>query len=376
MNESEIDDLIRKGISDGVFPGACYAFGKTGGKAFSGAVGRYTYCPESPPVQLDTLWDLASVSKVVATTTMAMMFYEAGSLRLEQPVSEILPDFGQNGKGGVTIHNLLVHDSGLVAFRPYHLTKTTPEQVWAAVCEEPLTYPTGSKMIYSDLSMITLQKVLEKLGGSSEDLFLAKHVWPKLEMGETLYNPGIGNPRCSPTENVEPWRTYLRQLRLGWKEADKLAYVHVEAPQFPDAAHWIQGEVHDPTATVLGGVAGHAGLFATVGDLTRFARFMLAKGRGILQESTVEFFTRRDSDRSTRAIGWDTRSRTGYTSAGNLFGPKSYGHTGYTGTCIWIDPDAGMYSILLTNRVHPTSENTKIGDFRPVFNELAVQKAQ
>jgi CubicO group peptidase (beta-lactamase class C family) len=376
MNESEIDALIQQGIHDGVFPGACYAFGKIGGKAFSGAVGRYTYCPESPPVALDTLWDMASVSKVVATTTMAMMFYEVGSLTLEQPVSEILPEFGQNGKYAVMIHNLLVHDSGLIAFRPYHLTKTTPEQVWAAVCEEPLTYPTGSKMIYSDLSMITLQKVLEKLSARTEDGFLAEHVWPKLNMRNTLYNPGIGTPRCSPTENVEPWRTYLRQLRMGWKEADKLMYIHIAAPQFPDAAHWIQGEVHDPTATVLGGVAGHAGLFSTVGDLTLFAHFMLAKGRGLLKESTVDQFTKRDSELSTRALGWDTRSRTGYTSAGSGFGSKSYGHTGYTGTCIWIDADQGMYSILLTNRVHPTSENTKISDFRPVFNELAVQKAQ
>jgi CubicO group peptidase (beta-lactamase class C family) len=347
---------IEGAIAEGVFPGACYAV--VSGETSTRRHGRYTYCPESPEVQEDTIWDLASVSKVVGMTTAAMLLHDDGLLKLDEPVAQVLPEFAQNGKQAVTVRNLLIHDSGLVAFRPYHRTYTTAEAVWQAVAAEALTFPTGSKMVYSDLSMITMHKVVEKLASERMEAMLERRVWKPLGMVDTQYNPGLGNPRCAPTESVEPWRENLRRLRNA-----------VSAPpEFSDAAFWIQGEVHDPTATVLGGVAGHAGLFSTVGDLVKFAQMMLADGAGLIKPETVRLFTTRNGPASTRGLGWDTKSERG-SSAGSRFGARSYGHTGYTGTSMWIDPDAKVAAILLTNRVHPTSENTRIIQFRPRFHD-------
>ena len=258
-----IDKLLDEAIAEGDFPGACYAFGKLGGNHSSGCRGRFTYCPESPETKPNTLWDLASVSKVVGTTTMAMLLLERGLLKLDQPVADVLSAFRQKN---VTTRNLLVHDSGFIAFRPYQKTCASRDEVWDAICKEPLSYATGSKTVYSDLNMITLQVMLEHLAAQPMDLFLQRNVWEPLQMADTLYNPGIGNPRCAPTDAVEPWRMNLRTLRK--------TQVNV-ADQFPDAAHWIQGEVHDPNALVFGGVAGHAGLFSTTPDLTRFSHLML-----------------------------------------------------------------------------------------------------
>jgi CubicO group peptidase (beta-lactamase class C family) len=168
-------------------------------------------------------------------------------------------------------------------------------------------------------------------------------------MGSTTYRPEI--KRSAPTESVEPWRAELRRLR---------GQSRLEGQIF------IQGEVHDPTATVIGGVAGHAGLFSTLDDLVKYMTF-LQKG-GIVKLGTIREFTRRQDPKSTRALGWDTKSPEG-SSAGTKFGPRSFGHTGYTGTSVWCDPDRGLFAILLTNRVHPTSENTKIIPFRGRFHD-------
>jgi CubicO group peptidase (beta-lactamase class C family) len=361
-----IEDLLQTAIAEGVFPGACYAYGKLDGRGVSGSIGRYTYCPDSPAVSADTIWDLASVSKVVGTTTMAMLMFDKGLLKLDETVGTQLPAFAKAGKERLAMKNLLVHDSGLIAFRPYQKTCTTPEQVWDAICVEPLTYPTGTKMVYSDLNMITLQMVLEHVAGEPMEVFLKRNVWTPLGMEDTQYNPGLGNPRCAPTEGVEPWRATLRQLR-------KTASHAPSVEQFPDAAHWVQGEVHDPNAAVCGGVAGHAGLFSTASDLARFATMMLKGGETMIKPETIRLFTKRQSESSSRALGWDTKSAE-RSSAGAKLGPRSYGHTGYTGTSIWIDPDAKVYSILLTNRVHPTSENTKIIQFRPKFQDAVADE--
>jgi CubicO group peptidase (beta-lactamase class C family) len=359
--------IVATAIETGIFPGACYA-ASNGTRRVVGTSGRYTYCPESPLIRQDTIWDLASVSKVVGMTTAAMLAYDERLLHLDMPVAAVLPAFAQNGKGDITVRNLLIHDSGLIAFRPYHRTLTEPEAVWEAICAEPLNYPTGTRTVYSDLSMITLQKVVEKQMGQPLDVLLRERVWAKLGMPDTQYNPGIGNPRCAPTESVEPWRTTLRKLRQGYLRNAGYSEVRVDGPEHPDAAHWIQGEVHDPTATVIGGVAGHAGLFSTTADLERFAKMMLNEGEDLLRPETVRLFTKRHDERSTRGLGWDTKSPSG-SSAGTKFGPRSYGHTGYTGTSMWIDPDSRTYAILLTNRVHPTSENTRIIGFRPGFHD-------
>lgn len=331
--------LVRQAITDGVFPGAAFALGR-GYEAEARTEGRFTYCPDSRSVADDTLWDLASVSKVIGTTSVAMRFFEAGLLDLDAPVASIVPAFGTNGKERVTVRQLFLHEGGLVAFRPFHKTLSEPAQVRAAVRAEGLSYEPGTKSVYSDLSMIALQEVLETLVGEPLDVLVARAI----RLPETGYHPP--ELRCAPTERVEPWRRDLREKR-GLHFANRVD---------------IQGEVHDPTACLLGGVAGHAGLFAPLGDLVRFCAMLL--DGFIAKLETVRRFTMRHSDRSTRALGWDTDLKW----AGKHQGPRAFGHTGYTGTSIWLDPDDRRWAILLTNRVHPTATNEKLIPFRHVFH--------
>lgn len=373
MDPKPLQSLLEKQIQDGAFPGAAFAI-QRGSQSVTGACGRYTYCPDSPTVEALTIWDLASVSKVVGTTTAAMILHEEGRFDLNAPVASILPTFAQNGKETLTFRNLLVHDSGLIAFRPFQNTCTNPFQINAKVDGESLTYPTGTKMIYSDLNMIALARSIEKITGETLDDYLHHRVFEPLGLRDTGYlrsvgereSPGALDPsRCAPTETVDPWRRELRRLRADFLKRSVSEGKRERGPHFPDQEQYCQGEVHDPTAMVLGGVAGHAGLFSTAPDLLKFCRALL-DGK-IVKRETVDFFVRKQSDLSSRALGWDTKSAP--SSSGTKFGPRSFGHTGYTGTSIWIDPDADLIAILLTNRVHPTSKNTKLIQFRPVFHD-------
>ncbi|MGV3616549.1 MAG: serine hydrolase domain-containing protein [Fimbriimonas sp.] len=376
MDLTPVQKLVDAAIVDGVFPGAVFGVVR-GSEVAVSAHGRYTYCPESPLIAPDTIWDLASVSKVVGTTTAAMRLYEAGKLDLDARVASVLPTFGQNGKDKITFRNLLVHDSGLIAFRPYHRTCTTPEEVIAKVDAEGLTYETGTKMVYSDLNMIALSRSIEILSRSDLDYFLFANVFLPLGMSDTGYlrsagrepSPGALDPSwCAPTETAEPWRFEQRRLRAEFLSKTASERKRRAGVRFADQEIYVQGEVHDPTAMTLGGVAGHAGLFSTAPDLLRFLRALL-DGK-IVRRATVDLFTKRQGNLSSRALGWDTMSAP--SSAGTKFGPRSFGHTGYTGTSVWVDPDRDLAAVLLTNRVHPTSENTKIIRFRPVFHDAVV----
>jgi CubicO group peptidase (beta-lactamase class C family) len=299
-----------------------------------------------------TLWDLASVTKVVATTSLAMIAASAEEGWLDRLVTEFLPEFGANDKGAITVRHLLRHDAGLPAFRPYHLTCDGPEAVRRAIYAETLKYPTGTKSVYSDLGMITLQWVLERHLGGTLDRLATEQVFGPLNMTEITFRPESG--RCAPTEPVEDWRREQRRRR----------------GDATDTNPYVQGEVHDPTAATLDGVAGHAGLFSTMGDLAKFAQAMLANQ--LAPASLQKAFTARQEAKSTRGLGWDTKSETG-SSAGERFGPRSYGHTGFTGTSLWIDPDTRRWAVLLSNRVHPTAENRKILAVRPNFHDAVVE---
>lgn len=356
------DKVVAEAIADGAFPGACYAVGHEGSVSTK-AFGRFMYCEESNPVQTDTVWDLASVSKVVGTTTAAMLMVDAGKLDLDAPVARTIPEFGANGKGAITVRNLLMHDSGLAAFHAYQRQYRKASEVLDAIYADPLAYPTGTKTVYSDLGIISLAKVIERVSGSSLDNLLRDRVFGPLGMRDTMYNPPEPvRRRCAPTETVEPWRAEVREMR--GLEVRSSACPHAHAQEF------IQGEVHDPNAMLLGGVAGHAGLFSTAGDLAVFLTMLLHQGRHadlqLIQPATVDLFTKRVGEGSTRALGWDTKSAEG-SSAGTKFSMRSFGHTGYTGTCVWTDPEHRMFGILLANRVHPTSENLKISQVRPRF---------
>jgi CubicO group peptidase (beta-lactamase class C family) len=277
-----------------------------------------------------------------------MLLVDDGKLDLDERVATYLPEFARGGKGNVCIRNLLLHNSGLAAFHLYYKRLATADAVFDSICAEPLAYPTGTRTVYSDLGFITLGRVIERIAGRPLDVFTRERIFAPLGMRNTLYRPPEPlRARCAPTE-VD---TYWRMRR-------------------------VQGTVHDETADLLGGVSGHAGLFSTAGDLARFAQMLLDRGmsggRRFLRAETVDLFTRCVPPGS-RALGWDTRSAAG-SSAGHWFSLRSYGHTGFTGTSLWIDPEQRSFVVFLTNRVHPTRENKRLLAFRAVLHD-AVREA-
>lgn len=364
-----IDDLVSRAITDGVFPGAAYAIGKGGKTVHIAAAGRHMYCPDSPPAQVDTIWDMASCSKVMGCTPAAMVLFDEGKLKLDEPVVKVLPDFGQNGKDKITVRNLLLHDSGLEADLPHVESHNTAEEFMKGVYESKLAYPTGTKTVYSDLSMITLGKMIEKITGQGLDAFVKERVFDPIGMSDSMYRvlPALRS-RCAPTEPVDDWRKNLRQMR-----GEKF----VPTPGcHPDAHLYIQGEVHDPSAEVLNGVSGNAGVFSTAPDVCKYAQMMLdegvANGKRIIKAETIRTWTHRQNPHSSRGLGWDT-THGPYSQFASAFSSKSYGHTGYTGTSIWIDPEGQVYGILLTNRVFPTAENNKLTHFRRQFYDAVAE---
>ena len=345
----KVDSLISASISDGAFPGAAVAVGRNGILAKLDAYGYYTY-EKRVPVTTRSRFDLASLTKVVATTTGAMKLYEDGKLNLDARVVDYLPEFGQGGKSDVRIRHLLTHSAGLIPFRAFHREGiTTREALIDTIMAEKLLYEPGTESRYSDLGMISLALVIEEITDRPFAEWMEDNVFQPLGMTDTGYRGHISDSAIVPTELDESFRRRL-----------------------------IQGEVHDETAWILGGVSGNAGLFSTAEDLSKFA-FMLVNdgfvnGIQFLKPETIRTFTKpQDPDVHTRALGWDTISPDGFTSAGEHFGPNSFGHTGYTGTSIWIDRDQDLFVILLSNRVHPTRENGKIVQVRPKLADIAHQ---
>lgn len=337
-------ELCESGIAKQAFPGAAFVIGN-GDESVFGYAGRHTYDLSSPAIGSESLFDMASVTKVMATTPAAMLLVDDEKLDIERPVAAYLPSFVGENKEVITPRNLLLHDSGLPAYAT--LTKyATKEEARSAVLALPLRTKPGEKTEYSCMSMITLMQVVESILGEPMDAFLKRRLWEPLGMYETMYNPPEAlKPRCVPTEEDKTLRKRL-----------------------------IQGEVHDPAAWACGGVSGNAGVFSSVRDVDRYLRLMLDKGafagKQIVCASTIETWTKRAEPKSTRGLGWDTKSARG-SSAGSKFSMRSFGHTGFTGTSVWVDPENGIYAALLTNRVYPTAENPKITAFRPKFHDLA-----
>ena len=349
---ASVDSVIENAISDSSFPGAVLLVQMNGKIILRRAYGHYTYDPASGNIRLNTMFDLASCTKVVATTTATMMCYDRGLFKLDDKVSEYLPQFGKNGKQNITIRNLLVHDSGLApdikSYKIYNPNENKTNKIMNEIYNDSLSYPTGTKSVYSDLNFIVLGKIIEKVTGVPLDKFCYKNIFKPLKMKSTMFNPPSSLIyRIAPTEIDNYWRFRL-----------------------------IRGTVHDETAQLLGGVAGHAGLFSTTGDIAKLMQMLLQKGRykgkNYIRKSTVEMFTKKQSDLSSRALGWDTKSPE-YSSAGHLFSSLSYGHTGFTGTSIWVDPVRNLFVIFLTNRVYPTRNNLKILKVRPLVHDAIMQ---
>ena len=341
---ADVDRLLETYQQRGAFPGGVLAVGDRSGLIHLHPFGRLSYAPDARPVKADTLYDLASLTKVVATTTMAMILVDERRLDLDRPVQDFLPAFQGPGKEAVTVRHLLTHSSGLDATAPLFREIRGKAAYVERIAAMDLGYPPGSRSVYSDLGIILLGEILEKTARQPLDAFVQQRVLKPLGMKHTGFRPPIGLwPRIAPTEN-DPWRGRM-----------------------------IQGEVHDENAFAMGGVAPHAGLFSTAGDLARFARMLLNGGGGIVSRQTLDLFTRKagipDSD---RALGCDTKSAEG-SSAGTLFSSRSFGHTGFTGTSIWIDPERQLFVILLTNRVYPTRENNLIREVRPAVADAVVR---
>lgn len=345
---SRVDAIIEEAIRDSAFPCAQVAIMKDGILAYEKAFGTYTYDSASREIDGGTLFDLASTTKVFATTAAVMKLYDQKKLSLDDSVSRFFPQFSEGSKRAVTIRHLLLHTSGLPPFRKLYETCTTPEQTLDSILTTSLVAAPGDSTIYSDLGMIVLGKILEKITGMPLSNFVSQEFYQPLGMNTTVFTPSKAfAATIAPTEVDSIWRKTL-----------------------------VRGSVHDETAALLGGVAGSAGLFSTVSDLAIFMQMMMNKGtyggRRYLSDSTVAKFTRRESPQSKRAFGWDLKSLRG-SSAGDLFSLTSFGHTGFTGTSVWADPQRNLCVIFLTNRVYPSRTNTKIAKVRPALHDAVVQ---
>jgi CubicO group peptidase (beta-lactamase class C family) len=350
-------EVLRQAIADQAFPAASAAVTHQGKLAALKAFGHFTYELESPEVASTTIFDLASVSKVVATTSMAMILYERGLLDLDAPVVVIVPEFARSGSRGseapqkdprrrdVTFRMLLAHSSGLPAYEKLFLHAKTAEDLLAAAFATPLTADPGSNAEYSDIGFIVLGVALGRIADESLDSFCQREVFGPLGMGQTLFNP-------PPT-----WRSAIPPT------ADDRIF----------RGRIIQGEVYDENASLLGGVAGQAGVFAPAQDVATFANALLNGGKPLARPETLALFTRRETSPpgTSRAFGWDTPSAP--SQSGKYFSAGSFGHLGYTGTSLWIDPQRQLSVTLLTNRTWPDCSNKAIKQVRPEFHDAVME---
>lgn len=340
----EIDRAVADGIADGVYPGAVVVVGTPTRILHARGYGHFTWRDDSPVPDPDgSVYDLASLTKVVATTPAAMMLVDAGRLDPDRPVQYYLPAFQGPDKERVTVRHLLEHRSGLRAFLPLNELTTDAEEARARVLAEPLRYPPGTRMEYSDLNAMLLGWVIEAIAGEPLDEFVRRRIYEPAGMADTRFRP--------------PRSERARMVPVGlWR------------------GHPIAGEVHDQNAARLGDVSGHAGLYSTGADLARYAQILLNDGR--LPDGTVLFsagvvhhFTRRGRDH--RALGWEMRNPDDDASTGDLLSSDAFGHGGYTGTSIWIDPQREIFVIVLTNRVFAPRTNRSITKLKAVRARVA-----
>jgi CubicO group peptidase (beta-lactamase class C family) len=328
--DERLDSIMTAAVSGGVSPGASLAVGRHGRLVYLKGFGRTHGDPGYPPVDSATLFDLASLTKVVATTTAAMMLEEEGRLDLDRPVSHYLPQFSDSAKAGITVRMLLTHSGGLEAYAQLYRTHRGREQYLEAINSRPLAYEPGTRTIYSDWDMVLLQLVVESVAGNALDRFVSERIFEPLGMRDTMFRPSA----------------FL---------VDRIAATAVDSTR----GGLLHGVVHDGNAWALGGVSGHAGLYSSAADLSVFAQMLLNggwyDGVRILRAETIARWTARQGPRSSRALGWDTPS--GESSAGRYFSARSFGHTGFTGTSLWVDPERGLFVVILTSRVNPSEAN-------------------
>lgn len=345
-----IGRIMRSAIFDSTFPGGVVTVVKDGVIAHQEAYGYHTY-QKLKEVEASDVFDLASLTKVVATTTAIMRLVDTGQLELDQKVSKYFSEFSEGKKKQVTIGNLLLHNSGLPPFRVYVDSLKSENKILEAVKNEPLVNEPGTKYVYSDLGFILLGEIVEQVTGEPLDRYMRNNFYYPLGMSSTFFNP----------EKMGSWFT----RRIPPTERDTV---------FRNTM--VQGEVHDERAWYLNGVAGHAGLFSNATDLSIFAQMLLSEGnyagRQYLEPGTIQTFITDQSPQNSRGYGFDRKSE-GFSTAGTRTSPLTFGHLGFTGTSLWIDPERDMAIILLTNRTWPyRSYGKNISTIRAEVANVAV----
>lgn len=360
---SKITDIMNRARKNEIFPGAFLLFARGGKLEYEKAFGHASLFPEVFELKEDTLFDIASLTKVMATTTAIILLIRDGYLEIDDRASKFIPSLNKYGKGDITIRHLLSHSSGFPAWKPYYEKacdnegiipdQTTRNFVFEMVHKEELIYPVGTDSKYSDLGFILLGEIIEGLTENSLEDFCKEQIFNPLNMKDTFYlrlprEKNSEKERFAATENC-PWRK--RMLR---------------------------GEVHDANAYAMQGIAGHAGLFATGKDVYLFAREILKSLKGeskLIPKEMMEEFSRRQGivRNSSRALGWDTPSRI-FSTSGKYFSKNSIGHTGFTGVSLWIDLKREIIIVLLSNRVHPSRENEVFNRFRPYIHDEVMKE--
>jgi len=364
--------MMQQGVEQGVFPGAALLVEHTGRTVHHAAYGWACLLPDRDPATVDTLYDLASLTKPIATATAVALLVADGRLGLDDPLEQFVPELTQAELRQATIRHLLNHTSGLPAWRPLSERivpdgRTLREQplserrvaIYDAIHHEPLVEPVGRRCLYSDLGFMLLGEIVERIVQQEWTAFIHGEVFPRLGARELFYMSESG-----PTG-----RTSVTGRQFAATEQDDWR------------GRMIRGEVHDENAAMLGGVSSHAGLFGTAISVARAVRPWLAAVRGEaspIPASWANEFTRKQGmdPQGSWALGWDTPS-TGPggapSSSGRFFSPTAFGHLGYAGTSVWIDPERNVIVALLTNRVHPTRKNDTIRAFRPALHDVIVQ---
>jgi uncharacterized protein YbbC (DUF1343 family)/CubicO group peptidase (beta-lactamase class C family) len=353
-----IDEAVNEAIEKKEMPGAVVLVARRGGVVWRKAYGSRAVVPQREAMTADTIFDLASLTKIVATATSVMILVERGKIRLEDSVSRYIPELKGEGRERITIERLLTHTSGYGPDFDLSEQWSGYDEMLKRLYVEPLRNAPGSRFLYSDINFITLGEVVRRISGQTLDEFARRNIYEPLGMRDTGFRPRAELlPRVAPTENVRGMRSYLGGAGIQGGEGDRI----------------LRGEVHDPTANRMGGVAGHAGLFSTADDLAIFCQMILNGGEyggvRILSPLAVAEMTRPrqvSEDGGARGLGWDIN--TSFSSnRGDLFPVGSFGHTGFTGTSIWIDPASETFVVFLSNRVHPDGK----GDVGPVRARVA-----
>ena len=343
---SRLDSIIAAAIADRATPGATIAVARRGQLVMLKGYGRTDWAPGAPAANDSTMYDMASLTKVVAATTAAMILEEEGKLDIDRTVASYLSEYDVPDKRAITVRMLLTHASGIRSNHPLWREAKGREAYFAGMAKHPLESVPGTQVVYTDWNMVLLQFIIERITGQTLDQFLEGRVFGPLGLRDTRYNPPASlKPRVAPTETED----------------------------FRGGQVW--GEVHDETAWVLGGVSGNAGLFSSSRDLAVFMQMLMNGGSyggtRILRPTTIARWTARQRPDASRALGWDTPSPN--SSAGRYFSLRSFGHTGFTGTSVWADPEKELFVVLLTNRVNPTRDNQKIGPLRRAVADAVQQ---